>query len=71
VQEHANVAHYLGLIDKQQSFEVQEMAREVVDHIDKQVILSLSLLFANLGFTTIVAMSFSWLLVVAFQGQEF
>jgi hypothetical protein len=35
VQEHANVAHYLGLIDKQQSFEVQEMAREVVDHIDK------------------------------------
>jgi vitellogenic carboxypeptidase-like protein len=35
VQEHANVAHYLGLIDKQQSFEVQEMACEVVDHIDK------------------------------------
>jgi hypothetical protein len=35
VQEHANVAHYLGLIDNQQSFEVQEMAREVVDHIDK------------------------------------
>lgn len=29
------MAHYLGLIDKQQSFEVQEMAREVVDYIDK------------------------------------
>lgn len=29
------MAHYLGLIDNQQSFEVQEMAREVVDHIDK------------------------------------
>lgn len=35
VAQHADVSLYLGLIDKEQSLQVRQMANDVIDLIDK------------------------------------
>lgn len=37
VAQHADVSLYLGLIDKEQSLQVRQMANDVIDLIDKWV----------------------------------